>query len=101
MELKAGQRLACPGCDTEVVVVRPPTAQLVLTCGGATLVAPADRDAGGAAHEDAAEPVRVGKRYVDETSGIELLCSKAGAGMLAAEGRVVTLKDTKPLPSSD
>ena len=43
----------------------------------------------------------LGKRYVDEASGIELLCSKGGSGSLACDGRAMTVKGAKPLPSSD
>ena len=53
MEIKAGSRLACPECTVELVVVRPPTAPVVLTCGGVEVVdAGADRPGGG--HADAA-----------------------------------------------
>lgn len=47
------------------------------------------------------EPVLLGKRYTDEESGLELLCTKAGPGTLTCAGRVMPLKDAKPLPSSD
>jgi len=32
---------------------------------------------------------------------LEVLCTKAGAGALAANGRPLELKSPKPLPSSD
>ena len=52
MEIKAGSRLACPECTVELVVVRPPSAAVVLTCGGVEVVeAGADRPGGG--HADA------------------------------------------------
>jgi hypothetical protein len=43
----------------------------------------------------------LGKRYTDETSGIEVLCSKAGEGLLAVDGRLLAIKEAKPLPASD
>ena len=101
MEIKAGSRLACPECTVELVVVRPPTAPVVLTCGGVEVVdAGADRPGGG--HADASgEGTLVGKRYADEESGLEVLCAKPGPGSLAADGREVPVKGAKPLPSSD
>jgi hypothetical protein len=50
---------------------------------------------------DAGEGVQVGKRYFDEESGAEVLCSKAGAGALSISGRALQRRDAKPLPSSD
>ncbi|WP_231611754.1 hypothetical protein [Rhodococcus sp. CX] len=43
----------------------------------------------------------MGKRYVDEASGLEVLCTKAGQGRLALDGTALVLKAAKPLPSSD
>jgi hypothetical protein len=42
-----------------------------------------------------------GKRYTDAESGVELLCTKAGAGDLTFAGRPLQRKDAKPLPASD
>jgi hypothetical protein len=44
---------------------------------------------------------QVGKRYTDEVSGLELLCTKAGKGSLSLGSTPLLLKDAKPLPSSD
>jgi hypothetical protein len=101
MEMKPGTRLACPQCTVEVVVVRPPSTALVLTCDGVELVDGAAERPGAGHGEPAGEGVLVGKRYSDETSGLELLCAKAGPGSLAADGRGVAIKGAKPLPSSD
>ena len=101
MDIKAGQRLACPACATEVVVVRPPSTPVTVTCGGEALVDPgADRS--GAGHDGATgDGALVGKRYTDEDSTLEVLCSKPGPGALAADGREMPIKGAKPLPSSD
>jgi hypothetical protein len=101
MEIKAGQRLACPACATEVVVVRPPSAPVTVTCGGEVLVDPgAERS--GAGHDGATgDGTLVGKRYTDDDSTLEVLCSKPGPGALAADGRDMPIKGAKPLPSSD
>jgi hypothetical protein len=101
MEIKAGSRLACPECTVELVVVRPPTAAVTVTCGGVEVVdATADRPGGGHAGAEG-EGTLVGKRYADEESGLEVLCAKPGPGSLAADGREVPVKGAKPLPSSD
>ena len=44
---------------------------------------------------------QLGKRYSDEASGAELLCTKGGAGALSADGRLLELKVAKALPASD
>ena len=62
----------------------------------------AERPQGG--HQDldtGAEGSLLGKRYEDETAGVEVLCTKPGPGALACDGRALTLKSAKPLPSSD
>ncbi|MEX1217194.1 MAG: hypothetical protein WEA11_01585 [Acidimicrobiales bacterium] len=101
MDIKAGSRLACPECSVELVVVRPPSAAVVLSCGGVAVVeASADRPGGGHGG-GSGEGTLVGKRYADEESGIEVLCAKPGPGTLAADGREVPIKGAKPLPSSD
>ncbi len=101
MEIKAGSRLACPECSVELVVVKPPTSPVNLTCGGVVVVeAGADRSASG--HSDAGgEGTLVGKRYADEETGLEVLCAKPGPGTLAIDGRELPVKGAKPLPSSD
>jgi hypothetical protein len=38
---------------------------------------------------------------VDESSGLELLCTKVGVGQLEADGRPLEIKAAKPLPASD
>ena len=44
---------------------------------------------------------QLGKRYADESSGIEVLCTKAGDGTLTLDGSPLEIKGAKPLPSSD
>jgi hypothetical protein len=44
---------------------------------------------------------QLGKRYADESSGIEVLCSKSGEGTLTLDGKPLEVKGAKPLPSSD
>ncbi|WP_040796398.1 hypothetical protein [Nocardia higoensis] len=99
--MKPGTRLHSTVCDTSVVVVRT-SGDVAVECGGQPMVE------AGASVESAGEPAAgldggtvVGKRYEDPDSGLEVLCVKAGAGSLAVGGRLLTLKDAKPLPSSD
>jgi hypothetical protein len=94
-----GERLGSTACATEVIVVRPPAEDVDLTCGGQPMVpVPAEP---GTAVEDDGPGTLVGKRYVDEETGVELLCTKGGAGQLRIAGRVLGIKQAKNLPSSD
>ena len=99
--LKPGTRLRSVTCDTEVVVVKGPSADVDVRCGGAPMVAVGE-DAGAA---DVAAPfdqgTLVGKRYVTDDDSVELLCTKAGAGSLSVGDSPLEVKGAKPLPSSD
>jgi hypothetical protein len=103
IELKPGAKLASTVCATEVIVVRPPTADVTVECGGAPMVMADDAadEPTGAPSADHAGGTPLGKRYHHEASGIELLCTRAGDGSLSAGGEPIPLKDAKPLPSSD
>jgi hypothetical protein len=99
MDLKAGQRLHSTVCDTSVVIVKGATG-VDLTCGGAPL-ADAPASGGGTPAAGFDEGSLLGKRYEDPDTGIEVLCVKPGAGSIAVDGRPLTLKAAKALPSSD
>ena len=43
----------------------------------------------------------LGKRYVCESCGTEVLCNKPGQGSICCCGADMKLKEAKPLPSSD
>ena len=43
----------------------------------------------------------MGKRFADEDLGLEVLCTKPGAGSLSVGGTLLQVKGAKPLPSSD
>lgn len=99
--VKVGERLACPDCPTEVVVTRAVDTAVALACSGSELVAlGAARPLGGHGSSSSGAP-QLGKRYVDDDAGVELLCTKPGTGELTCESRVLSLKAAKPLPSSD
>ncbi len=102
MEIKPGSRWKSAVCSAEMVVVRPPKGSGELQCGGVAVLAHRSTEApAGAPHADHAGGVLIGKRYVDEESGIEVLGAKAGAGSLSYDGRALSLKEAKPLPASD
>jgi hypothetical protein len=61
----------------------------------------ADPPAGASISQDAAKGTALGKRYVSEAGDLELLCTKPGEGSLGLGDALLTLKEAKPLPSSD
>lgn len=99
--LKVGARLKSNVCDTEVMVISCTDPSLTITCGGAEVLDATASKSGGEINSAHADGTLLGKRYVNNTSKIELLCVKAGKGSLAANGERLSLKDAKPLPSSD
>lgn len=100
--MKAGTRLRSSVCDTNVVIVRSP-GEIAIECGGHPMVDAKSPAEAPAAIPDAAasDGTVVGKRYEDTETGAEVLCVKAGVGSLSIEGRPLTLKTAKALPSSD
>lgn len=101
MEIRPGLRLRSAVCDTEVVVVRAGEGSVDLRCGGHPMVpVPGGETLVGLALVDDSG-TRLGKRYAHEASGLELLCTKAGAGGLSVGGEAVLMKAAKALPSSD
>lgn len=101
MEIKPGSRWKSAVCTAEMVVVRPPKAAGSLACGGVEVVAHDAAVPGGDVDPAFSAGVLIGKRYVDDDSGIEVLGSKAGPGSLSFDGRPLRLKEAKPLPASD
>jgi hypothetical protein len=97
---KAGSRLRSAVSDVEVVVVRPASDPVLLACGGEPMLALDDPNTTYSAPVGG-DVTALGKRYVDEQSGLELLCTKGGSGALMVDGRGLTIKGAKPLPSSD
>ena len=101
-ELKPGVQLASVVCAGRVVVVRADDPAVELTCGGVAMVpVEAAGEPTGTPVEGHAGGTTVGKRYVDDAGSLEVLCTKSGAGALAAAGELLGLKAAKPLPSSD
>ena len=89
-------------CATEVMVVAAPSQEVEVTCGGVPMIdMKAEAPAGVSLSPDAAAGTALGKRYVDETGDLELLCTKPGEGSLGVGGTLLSVKEAKPLPSSD
>jgi hypothetical protein len=101
-EMKPGMRLRSAVCSTEVMVVAAQRdAAVELWCGGRPML-----DVGAAVTADTPAPAfssgtQLGKRYVNDAGTLEVLCTKAGAGSLSADGVALKVKGAKPLPSSD
>ncbi|MGH9138602.1 MAG: hypothetical protein ACRD0G_16410 [Acidimicrobiales bacterium] len=99
-DLKPGLRLRSAACTTEVVVVRG-AGPVDLRCGGTAMVE-MDAEATGARIRAPFDTgTLIGKRYVDESGSVELLCTKRGGGSLAIGEAPLEVKAAKPLPSSD
>jgi hypothetical protein len=98
-ELTVGKRLHSAACHTEIIVIRAPQLRTELSCAGAPMgaaeAARSATSAGGADHG-----VVLGKRYVDEQTGLEVLCTKAGAGPLVARGQATNWRVATPPSAS-
>jgi hypothetical protein len=99
--LKPGTRFRSVTCTTEVIVVRG-SDDADLRCGGEPMVdAASDAPPVGEPAAPFDEGTLIGKRYATEDEGIELLCTKAGAGSLSLGLTPLPVKGAKPLPASD
>ena len=102
MSLKPDTRLKSQVDATEVIVVRVPTTDLALGCGGHPMIDLTAEAAAGLAASGDGEPAQLGKRYTaPDHEDLEVLVTKAGASGLTADGVPLVVKQAKPLPSSD
>ena len=102
MDLKPGSRWRSAVCDAEVVVVRSPAVPVTFRIGGTgALPADAGRPDGVKPHVALAGGTLLGKRYADEVSGLEVLCTKAGTGTITVDGRRAMVMTPRQLPASD
>jgi len=102
MEVKAGSRLRSATDATEVVVVKVTSGEVDLRFGGHPMVPIGQEPPAGLVPESGLETgTQVGKRYAEESTGIEVLCTKAGPGSLSLGAEPLTIKGAKALPSSD
>jgi hypothetical protein len=100
-ELKAGARLKSAVCTTEVIVVKTPSGNVDVTCGGVPMVGATETVERVAPKPEAAGGTALGKRYVNADESLEILCTKAGEGSLGIGDTLLSLKEAKPLPASD
>lgn len=98
---KPGSRWKSVACSTEIVVVRPPSVDGALACGGSSMTPLGTEAPAQPLSASASAGTTLGKRYADEVSGLEVLASKSGEGSLEFEGRPLQMKQAKALPSSD
>ena len=101
VKFRAGQQLVSAVDSTAVIIIRAPAGEGTLTCGGVAMA-----DAGEPAARAEPDPsllggTQIGKRYVDEADTIQVLCTKAGDGTLALDGKPLVIQAAKPLPASD
>jgi len=107
-DLKPGSRWRSAVCDSEVIVVRTPSEPVLLCIGGAPVLAagtqrPANpqRPAATAPRDGLADGTRLGARYTDQVSGLEVLCTRSGTGTITVAGRPAVRMSPRQLPASD
>jgi hypothetical protein len=99
-DLRPGDQLASTVCTAKVIVIRVPAeGRPLIACGGSPMVPALSAPQPAGVQADPA--TLIGKRYVDGTGTLELLCTSSGAGVLSCDGDPMTLKAAKPLPASD
>ena len=102
MPLKVGTRLRSAVCSTEVIVVRAPSDDVALACGGASMMQQGEEAPAGASIDaKLSDGSPLGKRFASDDLGIEVLVTKAGDGTLTVNGEPLPLKEAKALPTSD
>jgi hypothetical protein len=102
VQLRAGMHLVSVVSPASVIVLRAPKKDVEVCCGGVAMAA-ADNIARDIEVQAAGNGngLILGKRYAHESSDLEFLCTRAGAGELTVDGEPFILKDAKPLPPSD
>ncbi len=101
-QFKAGTRVRSAVCNAELMVIAAPQGDTEIQCGGVPVIDIGSEPAAGATLDpNFKDGVALGKRYVNESGDLELLCTKPGEGSLSVGGTPLTLKEAKPLPSSD
>lgn len=102
MLLKPGTQLKSAVCETQVIVIRAPDDDIEVTCGGAPLLTTDATNATASVLDPSqAGGTLLGKRYVDESEQLELLCTKPGSGSLCVGGQRLDVKAAAALPASD
>ena len=100
--LRPGEQFASTVDSTRVVVVRAPAeGRPVIACAGSPMVPAATVTAVAPSGAKETPVTLIGKRYVDASDTLEVLCTSSGPGQLSSDGVVMALKSAKPLPASD
>jgi hypothetical protein len=102
VEVRPGSRWGSNVCETQIVIVRAPSGAVDLRCGGQPMV-PVDSSPTSAGEPVAGfdEGTAVGKRYADDASGLEVLCTRGGQGSLSIGETRLAVPEPRQLPSSD
>jgi acyl-coenzyme A synthetase/AMP-(fatty) acid ligase len=99
MTLKPGARLRSQVDATEIIIVRPPAAEAILTCGGHPMVGVGEEAATGLAVTEEGGGTQLGKRYTSpKDEGLEVLVTKPGTAGLAFGGVGLVMKEAKRGP---
>lgn len=101
MLVKPGDHLRSRVCTTEVIVVKAPSIDTEIACGGEPMTKNEPVAAAAAGTVAGGPGTLLGKRYADEEVGLELLCVKGGSGQISVDGRLLTPREARPLPASD
>lgn len=101
MRLRVGSRWRSAVDTTEVMVIRAPSSDVDLRCGGHPMTPPGGDTVEVELNPRYCDGTELGKRYADEEIGLELLCTKAGKGSLTVGDQPLSLKAAKALPTSD
>jgi len=96
---QTGKRYLVPGGVAEFIVTKGGAGEL--RCGPASMQMRGAEDTGVTVDTAGMEGVALGKRYKDETTGVEVLVVKAGPCALNVDGRTMELLQPKVLPSAD
>ena len=91
--LKPGTRLFSAVCSAEMITVKAPAGPIDVTIGGLPPVMSAGERTGGGPTAGNDAGCSIGKRYVNHSETVELLCTRAGDGGPAVDGTPMQIKD--------
>jgi len=101
MELRPGLALDSVVDQVSVIVTKAPGGDVDLRCGGHPVVVKGDVGTAAQCDPAHAQGSLIGKRYVDGSGTLEVLCTKPGASSLSVGDEPLTVASAKALPSSD
>ncbi len=101
MQLSVGDQLFSCVCEAEFIVTRAPREPIELTIGGLPPATSEDAREQQPTKDGHAGGCQMGKRFNTPDGGVELLCTKAGSGVPAIDGKILSVLDSKGLPASD